>query len=290
VDPIDEVAQLRKPEHLYKYHSASRAAQILRDCTFYFAPVSQLNDLYEFRARSLYSETALSKYRVLAKRLVCDGWYATLEEAMAVAPALSAADETYRGFIAQLNATLAAVMKHSGFVCFSAARNNQRMWGSYGGGHAGAFIEFYAAAGTSDFAANLMPVIYSNKKLDIDTSEFITLKGTLDQWLCGVFCCIKHSDWRDEREWRLLLLADAPQSQADRTYRFESRAISRVFLGPRISEADETAIREAAGGQTPSIPVFKRSIDSLEAKEEVVGVEQIESREQWDYWVKRFSK
>ena len=59
------------PEYLYKYHSAStRRADHSRPYLWTLLPSSELNDLYEFRVRSLYTETPDSKYRVYAKNLV----------------------------------------------------------------------------------------------------------------------------------------------------------------------------------------------------------------------------
>jgi len=284
---------MEKPEYLYKYHSASRVAQIVRDLTFYFAPVSQLNDLYEFRVRSLYTETPDSKYRAFAKQLVHERWFDSVDEAIEGIKSCdleSQAADAYASFIQQLNATLSRVMQHSGVTCFSQYRNNQRMWGTYGANHTGAVIEFSTSPDSSRFASHLMPVLYFEKRFELCPSEFLTNALTLDQWLCGALCCIKHWHWRDEGEWRLLLLADSEQTTEARMIPFERSAITRVFLGPRITEEDEASIRELAARHTPAIPVFKRKVDDEEAKEEPVGFEQIHSFEQLKYWADRCSR
>ena len=278
---------MEKPEFIYKYHSASRVAQIVRDLTFYFAPVSQLNDLYEFRARSLYRETQESKYRTYAKQLVKQEWFGSIEEALEGIKECNLEAEVtkaYGYYIQQLNAMLTRIMEHSGVTCFSHFRNNQRMWGTYGDNHAGAVIEFTTSPEKSNFMSHLMPVLYFEKPFELCPSEFLTDALTLDQWLCGVLCCIKHWHWRDEGEWRLLLLADSEQSTADRVVPFERSAITRIFIGPRIKKEDEDAIYKAAALHNPEIPVFKRKIDEAEAKEEFLGFEQIHSFEQLKYW------
>lgn len=282
-----------KPEHIYKYHSAPRVAQILQDLTFYFAPVSQLNDLYEFRVRSLYTETPESKYRAFAKQLVHEHVFDSVDEAVEKIKEWdleTEAAEAYAFFIQQLNATLASLLRHSGVTCFSQHRNNQRMWGTYGDNHAGAVIEFSTAESKSQFAPHLMPVMYFEKRFELCPSEFLTDALTLDQWLCGAMCCIKHWHWRDESEWRLLLLADSEQPTEARIIPFERSAITRVFLGPRITATDEECIRRVAAGHTPEIPVFKRVVDEVEAKEEHVGIERIHSFEQLMYWANRCTR
>lgn len=275
-----------KPQYIYRYCGADRAAQILRDLMFYFAPVSQLNDLFDFRARSLYTENSESKYRLFAKRLVAERWFSDFQEALEAAKSMSGddVDDTYAHFLQQLNDYLAKVMKHSGVTCFTSERNNQRMWGQYGGNHAGANIEFSASAEHSCFASHLTPVMYTDSKMPICPSEFATNQMRFDDWLVGMFCCIKHVHWKEECEWRLLLLAASEQTKQDRLYKFERTAITRVFLGPRITQKDEGLIREAAARLVPEVPVFKRKIHDELAQEEPVGFEFIQSFEQMRYW------
>jgi hypothetical protein len=86
---------IERPQFVYKYSSASRVAQILRDLTFFFAPAKDQNDLFEFRARSFYTADAKSKYRMYAKRLIFDGAFSSMEEAIAFAedPGMGMDDE-----------------------------------------------------------------------------------------------------------------------------------------------------------------------------------------------------
>ncbi|HEV2693399.1 MAG TPA: DUF2971 domain-containing protein [Verrucomicrobiae bacterium] len=278
------------PEYIYKYSSASRVAQIIADLTFYFAPVSQLNDLFEFRARSLYTETEESKYRAFAKRLLHDRWYDSFAEALEAAKdpnLLDSVTQSYADYIQNLNQVLFNIMEHSGVTCFSRHRNNQRMWGTYGVNHSGAVIEFSTSAQNSKFASHLMPVLYFREKFPLCPSEFLTESMGMNLKLCSALCCIKHHHWIDEFEWRLLLLTDKPQSKSERIAPFERTAITRIFLGPRITPQDEILIRTNASKHHPPIPVFKRLIDEAEAKEEMVGTEQILSLEQFKYWTER---
>jgi hypothetical protein len=276
-----------KPPFLYKYCSASRAEQIIKDLQFYFTPSEKLNDLYEFNVLSLFSEDSESKYRVSAKRLMAEHWFDNLAEALEGAKtALSAedVDSAYSFFLDQLRHKLMAVRKHSGVTCFSSERNNQRMWGTYGDGHAGAVVEFSTSPKLSVFAKHLTPVIYTDWKLPICPSELMTEKGGLNQRMLTLFLCTKHIHWRDEMEWRLLLLADTPQREAERITPFERPALTRVFIGPRISPEREETLRAAAARHRNPVPVFKRQIDEQFAKEEFVGMEEIHSLDQFLYW------
>jgi hypothetical protein len=107
----------------------------------------------------------------------------------------------------------------------------------------------------------------------------------IDPLLLAFLLCVKHTDWRDEREWRLLLLADHEQAHQNRVVPFERTAVTRVFLGPRISVENEKAIRDAASSHTPEIPVFKRHLDPDLAFEEPIGFEPIHTFDQFLYWM-----
>jgi len=278
----------KKPEYVYKYCSASRAVQILRDNTFYFAPASQLNDLYEFRAKSLLTVDEKSKFRLYAKRLVAAGMFGTFDKAFDIAGDLGPeiVDETWNDTLPQIHSALRNAMQHSGVTCFSSSRNDQRMWGTYGDNHQGAALEFSADPMHSRYAKHLMPVLYIDVKPFICPSELLTDKFSIDQWLLGCLFCMKHCHWRDEREWRLVLLADSPQPPQARLAAFEREALTRVFIGPRISLRAEREIRDVAScGKTP-IPIFKRSISEEDASEENVGFEVIDSFAQMKYWAK----
>jgi hypothetical protein len=280
---------MEKPKFLYKYQSAKRVAQIVRDLTFYFAPAAQLNDLFEFRVKSLFTETPESRLRVYAKGLVYQGVCDTIEQDIKFINEDLIADvqESYEYTMSMINEQLVNIMRHSGVTCFSEHRNNQRMWGTYGDNHSGAVIEFDTSSEKSKFASHLMPVLYLKEKPKICPSELISDEMTISQLVCGFFCCFKTYDWRDEGEWRLLLLADEEQSKEQRIVPFERAAISRIFLGPRIKEEDEDEIWRVACLHQPSIPIFKRKIDEVEAKEEPVGFEMLHSSSQLEYWFAR---
>jgi hypothetical protein len=276
-----------RPKFLYKYCSAPRAAQILSDLTFYYTPARALNDLYDLGAHA-YREDAESKYRVFANRLIALGCHSDFTEAFAEAKStsLSSVEETYSFFVEQLNTQLRALQSHSGVTCFTSERNNQRMWGTYGAEHSGAVLEFTTDPERARFAAHLNPIIYTAVKPPICPSALVTAEQELNQQMVVLLFSVKSLDWKEEREWRLLLLADHEQKTADRIIPFERSALMRVFIGPRISMENETSVREAASKLVPAVPVFSRLADTELAREEHVGIEEIHSFEQIEYWLR----
>jgi hypothetical protein len=279
----------RRPEFVYKYGRAEGIARIVQDLTFFFSPAAPQNDLYEFRARSLFTEDSDTQYRICAKRLMAEGWFTTFEEALVAARVLDPEEvaQTYNSLMPTLNAFLGEAKAHSGVTCFSSQPNNQRMWGTYGDNHAGALIHFSTDKTLSRFASHLSPVMYTDTKLPFCPSHLISETMEIDQFILAFLFCVKHMDWRDEHEWRLLLLANDEQSVDNRIVGFERDALVRVVLGPRIAKDDEVKIRDAAASHSPPIPVLKRHIDPELAYEELVGFEVIRTFEQFMYWMQR---
>lgn len=281
---------MNRPEFLYKYHSAKRAIQILKNLQFYFAPVSQLNDLYEFRINAQYSLTEESKIKLHAKNLIFHGAFDKMDEAIDFIKEYHQKDqieETSKFIIDGLNRQIKNISEHSGVTCFSELKNNQRMWGTYGDNHTGVVIEFKTISDSSKIADHFMPVFYIQSKLSICPSEFLREDMTIDSWICSALCCFKHYDWNEEKEWRLILLADSEQQTSDRLIQFERNAISRIFLGPKISIEDENEVRHIANIIVPNIPVLKRKVDEFEAQEHLEGMEVIHSFDQLKYWTNK---
>jgi len=283
---LEDILQpVARPDFVYKYSSADRVANILRDLTFYFGAAAPQNDLFEFRVQSLLAHSPGTAHRLFASYLLATGASDDVDDALNFAQMTD--QETVKAFsedaIENLNQQLSLIREHSGVTCFSARRNDQRMWAAYGDNHAGAAIEFTTSPDRSAFANHLSRILYVNRKLPICPSMLFEDVG-LNQRMASFLLCVKHTDWRDEEEWRLLLLAGTHQSHVDRVVKFERTAITRVFLGPRISPEKEAAIRSAA--DLHAIPVFKRRLHPELAYEDLVGFEVIHDVEQLAYWMR----
>ena len=158
------------------------------------------------------------------------------------------------------------------------------MWATYGSDHTGAVIEFSTSAKDSNFGESLTRVTYSETRMPVCPSALMSDTLSFDSRVINMLCCVKHSHWRDEGEWRLMLLADSEQSTQMRLHTFNRSAITRIVLGPRITKADEEAIRNTAGEHEQPIPVYKRVINEDRASEELQGFEQIHSLDQFLHW------
>lgn len=121
------------------------------------------------------------------------------------------------------------------------------MWGTYGANHTGAVVELYTEAQKWPMASDLRSAIYTEHRLPVCPSRLIgiddrTRAPVLDFEVLRMLLCAKHMDWRDENEWRLVMLAHTAAAAADRLIPLPRSAIAHVFLGPHISEEDEERI------------------------------------------------
>jgi hypothetical protein len=151
-------------------------------------------------------------------------------------------------------------------------------------------VELHTEAQKWPMASDLRSAIYTEHRLPVCPSRLIgiddrTRAPVLDFEVLRMLLCAKHMDWRDENEWRLVMLAHT--AAADRLISLPRGAIAHVFLGPRISEEDEERIRAAARNHDPTIALFKRVHQREEQREYYRGAELIIDDAQLEYWDRR---
>jgi|SRR5579871_278404 len=273
-----------KPRYLYKYCSADRALQVLSENTLYLCPPEQLNDLCEFTISRLGSYD-----RVRAKFLEYVRWRAhglSKDEANARVEKMPEDElrKNYEYFETKLRELNSDARLHSGVTCFSARFMDQRMWSQYGDNHAGVIIQFSNADDASKVHTHALPVRYSNDTGDEILARLMRPNGAIDvEVLASELYLTKTKDWRDEEEWRILMLAVTHQSREDRLFAFPSENVRRVFLGPRISQAHRSKIEEICRQQGAWSVIDVVPVPN-EARFEYRGVERIKSFADLEFW------
>lgn len=285
-NPPTQVAE--KPQHLYKYCTAGRAAQILRDQYVYLAPIGRLNDLFEFAFLALLSENDDTPRDYYTKILMANGLQPESARDMARstddADVRSSYEEWKRDRLAPV---LANIRHHSGVACFSAESDNQRMWASYGHDHRGACLEFALGRQPCPFEGRLLPIIYSTRKTGFTFADLINDDASLNQDVLIFLSTIKHAHWRDEKEWRVLFLDKEEKGGDSRQLALSRNTISRVFLGPRISDSDEAKINAIVHEQALGVSVIRRTVQGLFGTTAYEGFEVSSSAQDVFYWLKK---
>lgn len=279
---------MEKPKYVYKYCSSSRANQILNDLYLYLTPLEYLNDIYEFAYNALFIESDKSVDKYFIKNIIAHSGL-EYKEALEIASNVNfkEKEDSYKIWKSNILAILKSIRSNSGVTCFSEEMNNQRMWGTYGDSHKGVCIEFRSNSHDSKIQQNLVPVIYKKNKLNLCISELMKSDGSLNNEVVLYLSSIKHTHWRDEKEWRILMLADKHQSKEERYFKITKSDISRVFLGPLISKEDEESVYDIISKNNLGIGVFKRKIDGMLGTESLEGFEISKSFNDIIYWAER---
>jgi hypothetical protein len=285
------------PTHVYKYTSASRAAEIIRNLQLYMAPVSQLNDLYDLNIIGFWQEDDETKFRIFAKRIMVQTITSEFDNALALAKQMNVESvvKEYKEWLTDNAPIFDQIIQNSGVTCFTSQGNNQRMWGTYGANHSGVVIEFDTDVCKWPMSKSLKPVIYTDQRLPICPSRLIDIeketgRPLLAQKVIEMLLCAKHIDWRDEMEWRLLMLSNDSIASSNRLVSFPRSAISHVFIAPRITLSHEQTVRTAARNHDPPIPVIKRVPHREDQHEHYEGAEIITDYSQLEYWMKQREK
>ena len=155
-------------------------------------------------------------------------------------------------------------------------------------------LELYTDGQKWPMASYLRSAIYTEHRLPVCPSRLIKIDDKtrapgLDEEVLRMLLCAKHMDWRDENEWRLIMLASTADAAADRLVPLPRSAIARVFLGPRISAEDEAAITNAARNHEPAIlqSLSARRAATNSVRKHHQGAEIITDYAQLQYWEKR---
>lgn len=272
------------PKYLYRYCSANRAIQILRDKYLYLAPVDKLNDLYEASVGTLLRFTDAGVNRLAARRLETLGGLSEQEaEDLAKKTPEAEKRESFKYFVEKVQAINRRLREYSGIVCFSARFNDQRMWGTYADSHAGACIQF-SSEDPQSIIHFAMPVLYTDESILDMLVDSTDIDGTLPTKSLPLLFLTKSTDWAEEAEWRIVNLGDHAGGEGWRTMGFPTSSVRRVFTGGRMTRTKRDEIHRLA--EPDDWSVFELAYDSDTGESHWEGVERVRGRDDFEFWFK----
>jgi hypothetical protein len=243
-----------KPLYLYKFCSVERAVQVLSDLYLYLCPAVELNDMHEGSIKSILHHTAENAFELQVRFVQIESGYDIDEAREFVRSAFTQKelDDAYFEVADAIRNINFKMRQHSGVTCFTARGDDQRMWGTYGDNHRGVCIQFHNSGPASLIASSCLPVFYSDQQDEGKLSSLLADDGTLNVNALASLCYLRKShDWRDEREWRILMTAVTPQDLNARKATFMSQDVAKVFLGPRVAQKDASEIMDLCNKRWP---------------------------------------
>jgi hypothetical protein len=281
------------PKYLYKYCSAERAVQILRDQYLYLCPFENLNDMYEGTvAPGLKYSAELARELQIRRIMAIAGESRQFaEEFVRESSSADREKEVFDYFATTIRETAKAMRKHGGVACLSADFSNQRMWGTYGDSHQGVCLQFWQDEGRSVIHKLARPVIYTNENRTDLLIKLMDEDGAISPPALGLmFYLTKSVEWKGEHEWRIVMLATTEQGADDRRIRFPATNIRRVFLGPRIDKQRREQVFNIARQHATDWGVLDVEIDVDSGRANFVGMDVIKHSDDFAWYSRHSSE
>jgi hypothetical protein len=137
-----------------------------------------------------------------------------------------------------------------GVTCFSERPDDILLWSHYGGGHRGICLEFDTA---SSALGKLHKVTYTDDVPELNVVDELLGDGSfiMKALLTKAAC------WTYEREWRALHI------DANKEYGYGQEALTGVYLGAALSEAERHLVAHMIHGSATRLYELQRSDKSL---------------------------
>jgi len=182
------------------------------------------------------------------------------------------------GIIDQQTTLVSQLTQAQKIACLSQTVDSAAMWGYYANNGTG-FALSYDLRNVSHTDYCLLPMIYGGKRLEATEyatwlfqqeilqrilihCQAITLYPLMqhafpcpDQFMCSKVLIHKSSNWRHEKEWRLIYYRKDGQSQK---YPYVIKKPTAVYLGRHISAINEKILCQIAAEK--GIPVYKMTV------------------------------
>ena|GEM_PF-1269153 len=242
------------PSQLYRYFSVERAKTLLADGKLFFPSASDFNDPFECEPIFNFQAPKLERTRYNLKLLKEKN------------PALPRRD---RRWLAKKSANRRAFEKAAetfierskrtvGILSLCERHDNLLMWAHYAASHAGICVELRRDGPPLNLA---LKVAYSREYPQVEFFEIAdaiegsgaAAQSAQKKWVDAIFLT-KSIDWVYEQEWRIL---DTTRGRGPRG--FNPNLITKVFLGCKLTTADEKRVREWTA-QGPTRPRMFRAI------------------------------
>jgi hypothetical protein len=283
-------------QHFYKYVSAKTAKAILTTRKLRWSSPILFNDPFditqELRLDFTVAEFSAAVVEELADLIIAGGPFpdtahpglrlilAALDGA-SLAQRQQIADGLRKGpggptvgqidAMAELKRRWSAIVPKLRLLCLSESNDVTSMWHHYADAYQGAVLQFEAVDGLDSAWLAARPVVYQAAPPAIaDARTWARCMLRKDERtyldLFTEYQYTKTPDWAYEREWRLVTFALPEESGQFSYWRFDTRELVAVYLGPRGSEEDQADILALLTDGLEDVSVFRARITGAAGK------------------------
>jgi len=245
----------KPPPRLYKYQPFSeRTLTALKSRTLYFARPSSFNDPYDFSMPLKVAEISRNDCLRLLNEKNGGPWEGVRGDRRYVdehgQPTEFFQETVQHSGIKVFREKLRESYLSRGVACFSETPDDTLLWSHYGGGHRGICLEFDTSR---PVLARLHKVRYTDE---------LPVFNVVDELLYGSPLFIpmlltKATCWSYEREWRAIHI------EAEKEYCYGADALTGVYLGARLTDAEKDLIGHVLHGFPTKLCEIRRGNGSL---------------------------
>ena len=241
------------PSWLYKYTTAERALQTLRDGNVYFAARHELNDPFDCRFTPDLS-TLEKKKRFVQLQLAewknrgfhhCGMGFLDAAEIENNHKRLVEDPDFADNYLQEIWKGMNA--DKMGVYCLTEVRNSLPMWAHYASNHAGCCLEFnfeeHALKGGHD-GKNCFPFTFLKMVEYSLKCPLATMEPNRDSLGRGSAILTKSTEWKNEKEWRAIMLdARVKTPLSGKSLIARDKSMFRGMKGAGLYKADEGILR-----------------------------------------------
>lgn len=257
-----EVVHVDAPRYLYKYREMGPFVErLLLGGEVWFASRGSFNDPFECKPR-ISLDSSKQELRRYADH-VFRNLPSTQRKAKVRDVVGSRAARAQSDFASVTRQLDQALDTRVGIFCLTAKHDNILMWSHYAKSHTGCCVQFDLGAG-DPVLGQALPVHYQEKcpvVRPIVQNGFASFAPTF---------LTKSVHWSYEEEGRVV---DLVRGQGARS--LQPAAVSGIILGARMSEADETLIREWAAARIAPIRIARAQLGKYKYEVACADIEPI---------------
>lgn len=156
-------------------------------------------------------------------------------------------------------------------LCLSESNDSASMWDRYADGHRGVVLELGYHDRIDNALVRARPVHYQDESPKLPGVEWwakaITLQPSVDfTSLWAAYFYTKRSDWRTEREWRVVTYAQEGETGDFSDYPMAPRDLLSVYIGYKAREGEVAALTRALAAAHAHTKVYRTRLDHAAGK------------------------
>ena len=151
-------------------------------------------------------------------------------------------------------------------LCTSEINDSSSMWDRYADAHKGVVLELACLDELDSALLVARPVTYRDEPPKLPDAKFWAKAVTLQpdtnfSEIWSEYFYVKHSDWRSEREWRVVTFADESEEGDFSYYPLDPKELIAVYIGYQMEDKDASMLIQTLQRAHAHVRVYRAVLD-----------------------------